>query len=331
MVTAGVYLFCRMSSCWSCPRRPWPRWRCVGALTALSPRSSPSRRTTSRRCWPTPPSPSSATCSWASGWASSGRAHSPPRHARLLQGLSLPRRRQRDARQRRRAEYQEAGRPRKNHAVDAACSSSPPSPSPASSRCRLLHQRRHPPRRPARPGEGYPWLGPLVYALGSFGAVCTAFYMSRAYLLTFEGGVQEAKVAHPHESWLGDGGAAGDPRRRLGGAAARRGFPGLMKYLGGPAQPVMENFLRPVFVAQAMGDKAHTLLPGESSPWLGFGIAWRWRWVGGGAACYLYEPSSRRASGSRCRRCSPGSAASRAQVLRGRALRHRHRPCPLSF
>lgn len=69
------------------------------------------------------------------------------------------------------------------------------------------------------------------------------------------------------------------------------GFPGLMKYFGGPAQTLMENFLRPVFfVAQDMGNKAHTLLPElESSPWLGFGIALALAWVGGGAAYYLYK------------------------------------------
>ncbi|MGZ3479178.1 MAG: proton-conducting transporter transmembrane domain-containing protein, partial [Myxococcaceae bacterium] len=35
--------------------------------------------------------------------------------------------------------------------------------------------------------EGFPHLGQLVYGLGLFGALCTAFYMTRLYVLTFEG------------------------------------------------------------------------------------------------------------------------------------------------
>ncbi len=138
---------------------------------------------------------------------------------------------------------------------------------------------------------GYPWLGPLVYALGSFGALCTAFYMARAYLLAFTGErSKEAKVARPHES----GWVMVAPLVILAGGSVvllAWGFPGLMKYFGGPAQTLMENFLRPVFfVAQDMGNKAHTLLPElESSPWLGFGIALALAWVGGGAAYYLYK------------------------------------------
>src|SRR5713226_8915764 len=48
---------------------------------------------------------------------------------------------------------------------------------------------------------GLPWVGPLIHALGLTAAFCTAFYMTRLYLLTFEGKRSpEAKVPHAHES-----------------------------------------------------------------------------------------------------------------------------------
>lgn len=43
-----------------------------------------------------------------------------------------------------------------------------------------------------------PWVGNLVYILGSLTALCTAFYMFRLYFLTFEG--EYRGDAHPHES-----------------------------------------------------------------------------------------------------------------------------------
>ena len=77
MVTAGVYLVARLAPLyaksetahaaswpWSAPRpRSWPP-------------PSPSSRPTSRRCWPTPRSASSATCSWPAAWGPSAWASS---------------------------------------------------------------------------------------------------------------------------------------------------------------------------------------------------------------------------------------------------------------
>jgi NADH-quinone oxidoreductase subunit L len=138
---------------------------------------------------------------------------------------------------------------------------------------------------------GYPWLGPVVYALGSFGALCTAFYMARAYLLTFTGErSKDARVPHAHES----GWVMVAPLVILAGGSVVLlvwGVPNVMKLIGGPAQTIMEAFLHPVFfVSLDMGNKAHTLLPElESSPWLGFGIALLLAWAGGGAAYYFYK------------------------------------------
>src|SRR5215813_1821774 len=49
--------------------------------------------------------------------------------------------------------------------------------------------------------HGIPWVGHTVYWIGLFGALCTAFYMTRIYVLTFEGKrAADAKVPHAHES-----------------------------------------------------------------------------------------------------------------------------------
>ena len=49
-------------------------------------------------------------------------------------------------------------------------------------------------------------MGHTVYGLGLFGALCTAFYMTRLYVLTFEGKrAADARVPHAHESGFRDG------------------------------------------------------------------------------------------------------------------------------
>src|SRR6266849_3460933 len=49
--------------------------------------------------------------------------------------------------------------------------------------------------------KGYAWASNPLWAMGLAIAVCTAFYMTRLYLLTFEGQrAKDAKVPHAHES-----------------------------------------------------------------------------------------------------------------------------------
>ena len=49
--------------------------------------------------------------------------------------------------------------------------------------------------------EGFHWLGHTVYGIGLLAALCTAFYMTRLYVLTFEGKrAADARVPHAHES-----------------------------------------------------------------------------------------------------------------------------------
>ena len=75
MVTAGVYMVCRLLAALRAGAlRRWSSWPSSVRPRRCSPPSSRWRRTTSRRCWPTPPSRSWGTCSWRRE-----RGPSPPR------------------------------------------------------------------------------------------------------------------------------------------------------------------------------------------------------------------------------------------------------------
>jgi NADH-quinone oxidoreductase subunit L len=96
--------------------------------------------------------------------------------------------------------------------------------------------------------NGFP-LGKLVYTLGLVAAMCTSFYMWRSYYLTFEGEprkavvlkkVHESPIAMTHVLWALAG------LSTIGGVLF-----GLSKnffHLGlGPAEPLLEKWLHPVF------------------------------------------------------------------------------------
>ena len=72
MVTAGVYMVARLAPLYTLSPTDHDdrRRRRHGHRRARAP-PSPSCRRTSRRCWPTPRSASSATCSWPAAWARS--------------------------------------------------------------------------------------------------------------------------------------------------------------------------------------------------------------------------------------------------------------------
>jgi NADH-quinone oxidoreductase subunit L len=48
--------------------------------------------------------------------------------------------------------------------------------------------------------HAWPWVGKTAYVLGSFAALCTAFYMTRAFILTFLGKPRTPAAEHAHES-----------------------------------------------------------------------------------------------------------------------------------
>jgi NADH-quinone oxidoreductase subunit L len=137
---------------------------------------------------------------------------------------------------------------------------------------------------------GFEWASSAVYYGGLVIAACTAFYMSRLYLLTFEGRRSpEAKLAHAHESaW---------PMTLplvllavLSVAGAAYALP-LMNY-GGTPQMLMENFLSPVFRnARFISDRTGVELAElkDSIPGaMDYLKAWVVAVVGGGAAAFMY-------------------------------------------
>jgi NADH-quinone oxidoreductase subunit L len=135
---------------------------------------------------------------------------------------------------------------------------------------------------------GYEWASGEVYYLGLVIAASTAFYMSRLYLLTFHGKrSSEARIAHAHESaW---------PMTMplvvlafLSVVAAVYAWP-LMPGRNGP-QPVLENFLGPVFnSAERIASRGGLVELDRSVPQLGdYFFAWLVAVSGGVAAAFLY-------------------------------------------
>jgi NADH-quinone oxidoreductase subunit L len=138
----------------------------------------------------------------------------------------------------------------------------------------------------------YPWVPRLVWAVGLLTAACTAFYMWRLYFLTFEGErSKDAKVPQAHES----GTAITFPLLMLASLsviALVYALP-LMNGLSG-GEPVMENFLSPVFFqARRLGVQSGSFALGHAEGgWAPLVPGWLLAWVialaGGGFATWLY-------------------------------------------
>jgi len=144
--------------------------------------------------------------------------------------------------------------------------------------------------------SGYEHVLHYVWYIGLAAALCTAFYMTRLYVLTFEGDrAPDAKLAHAHES---DGTMTGVllVLAFLSVAAAAHGIPFMDNVRGPdfPKQTLMENFLTPVFAtSETLVSRLATvrLPPMEEQlklPWSGWGMAWAIALFGGAAAVVLY-------------------------------------------
>ncbi|RKH11716.1 NADH-quinone oxidoreductase subunit L [Corallococcus praedator] len=133
------------------------------------------------------------------------------------------------------------------------------------------------------------WVSGFVYAMGLLITACTAFYMSRVYLLTFTGKRSpEAKVAHAHESsWFMTLPLV--VLAFLSIVTLVYALP-LMPRTGGGMQPVFENFLSPVLrPAEAVARAAQTVALDNSTPaFLDYLTAWLVALSGGAAAAFLY-------------------------------------------
>jgi NADH-quinone oxidoreductase subunit L len=125
------------------------------------------------------------------------------------------------------------------------------------------------------------WLGPLVYAVGSFAAFLTSFYMWRCYFLTFSGEYRGPESVHPHESssvmtlplWI---------LAALSVVGLVLGLPQAWVHGTGLQHWSWEHFSEGVFSRPRGG------APEEFSPYLGYGIALIVGWAGWACSYALF-------------------------------------------
>jgi NADH-quinone oxidoreductase subunit L len=141
---------------------------------------------------------------------------------------------------------------------------------------------------------GFHTLQTIAWVMGTLTAGCTAFYMMRAYFLTFEGErSKEAKIPHAHES----AGLMTAPLvvlAVLAVVALVHGLPIMHMQRGGETvtQTLMENFLDPVFrtTNDLVAQKQFLELPHEHESMMGPWIqAWIIAIVSGGLAFFIYR------------------------------------------
>lgn len=141
---------------------------------------------------------------------------------------------------------------------------------------------------------GYHSLQTVAWVLGTLTAACTAFYMMRAYFLTFEGErSKEAKTPHAHESASMMTGPL-VVLAVLAVVALVHGLPIMHIDRGGVqvTQTLMENFLDPVFrtTNDLVAQKQFLELPKDHGSMIGPWIqAWIIAIVSGGAAFFIYR------------------------------------------
>jgi NADH-quinone oxidoreductase subunit L len=135
---------------------------------------------------------------------------------------------------------------------------------------------------------GYEWVSSAVWLTGLFAAFCTAFYIGRLYLLVFEGKRSpDARVAHAHESdW---------PMTLPLVVLATLSVLGVIYGLpiinaGDQHQTLMENYLSTVFNLPHQLARIHRTISveHESSLFGAWALAWIIALAGGGLACVLY-------------------------------------------
>jgi NADH-quinone oxidoreductase subunit L len=132
--------------------------------------------------------------------------------------------------------------------------------------------------------HGLEWVSGFLYYLGLLIAACTAFYMSRVYLLTFEGKRSpEARLAHAHES-------AWEMTLPLVVLAVLSVVGAVYALPLMQGQPVFENFLSPVFrTATGLAGQTKLAVLDTSVPTMvDYLKAWAVALVGGGTAAFLY-------------------------------------------
>jgi len=130
-------------------------------------------------------------------------------------------------------------------------------------------------------GPHLAFLGPLIYAVGSFTALLTSFYMWRCYFLTFSGEYRGPENVHPHESpsvmtvplWI---------LAALSVVGLVLGLPQAWVHGTWLQNWTWEHFTEGVFSRPRGGP------PEEFSPYLGYGIALIVGWGGWASSRALY-------------------------------------------
>src|SRR5215471_15869947 len=138
--------------------------------------------------------------------------------------------------------------------------------------------------------EGIPWLGHTVYWIGLFAALCTAFYMTRLYVLTFEGKrAADARVPHAHESGFRMVSVL-VVLAFLSVVGVVWGLPDLVPGPGGQKVALMEGYLAPaMFLADREASVYETVKHAHASPLPGYAIAWAVALIGGATAWLVYR------------------------------------------
>jgi NADH-quinone oxidoreductase subunit L len=142
--------------------------------------------------------------------------------------------------------------------------------------------------------EGYHGLQTVAWLLGMATAAATAFYMMRAYFLTFEGErSKEAKLPHAHESEASMTGPL-VVLAVLAVVALVHGLPLMTITRGGATvtQTLMENFLDPVFrtTNDLIAQKQFVKVAAEhGAPWGAWIQAWLIAITSGALAFFIYR------------------------------------------
>ncbi len=133
-----------------------------------------------------------------------------------------------------------------------------------------------------------PWLPAALYGVGLAAALGTAFYMWRLWALTFAGEPRSHAAEHAHESPASMT-LPNDVLALLSIVTLALGLP-----LGGRG-PWLQEFLDPVFAPALRTLGRSPIVPAEESgtPWMLYGIALGVAWLGFLAARYFYQGGGR--------------------------------------
>ena len=128
--------------------------------------------------------------------------------------------------------------------------------------------------------RAFPWSPQLLYITGTAAALGTSFYMWRLYALTFAAAPRSEPAKHAHEA----------PRSMIWVTYALALLSIATLGLGLPLEggAPLERFLAPVFAPALHALPALTVAPEGSVPWGLFAVAIAVAWAGLGAAWLLY-------------------------------------------